>query len=248
MTFPVMIGPFPPHPVFEVLAYFVGFRLYLFARRKAGDHLEDDRRWWVIAGAVCGAWLGSKVIYWLCDPALTLAHLADVGYMLGGKTIVGGLAGGLAGVELTKKALGVTRSTGDLFALPLCAGMAIGRIGCFLTGLTDRTCGVATAVPWGVDFGDGIPRHPAQLYEIAFLAVLAGWLTWRKRRPLPEGTLFREFLAGYMAFRLLAETIKPGVPIAGLTAIQWTCVAVLIHYAVGLGYSRLTAGGRRRVS
>jgi prolipoprotein diacylglyceryltransferase len=227
-----MLGPLPPHPVFELLAYTLGFRLYLRARRQAGDHLDDDRRWWVIAGAVLGAWLGSKVVFWLCDPALTLAHLADPAYMLGGKTIVGGLAGGMAGVELTKKLLGVTRSTGDLFALPLCAGIAIGRIGCFLTGLDDRTCGLAAAVPWGVDFGDGVPRHPTQLYEIAFLALLAGYLAWRP--PAREGARFRAFMIGYMGFRLLAEAIKPGVPLAGLTAIQWTCVAVLASYALPL--------------
>lgn len=229
-----MLGPLPPHPVFEFLAYFVGFRLYLRARKAAGDHLDDDRRWWVIAGAAGGAWLGSKVVFWLCDPALSLAHLGDLGYVIGGKTIVGGLAGGLAGVELTKKLVGITRSTGDLFALPLCAGIAIGRIGCFLTGLDDRTSGLPVA--WGVDFGDGIPRHPTQLYEIAFLALLAGYLALKPAAR--EGDRFRTFMIGYMGFRLLAEAIKPGVPLAGLTAIQWTCVAVLVSYALPLAIKR----------
>ena len=36
----------------------------------------------------------------------------------------------------------------------LVAGIAIGRIGCFLTGLSDQTCGSHTALPWGVDFGE----------------------------------------------------------------------------------------------
>jgi len=36
--------------------------------------------------------------------------------LLGGKTIVGGLIGGLIGVELVKLAMGIRRSTGDLYA------------------------------------------------------------------------------------------------------------------------------------
>jgi prolipoprotein diacylglyceryltransferase len=48
----------------------------------------------------------------------------------------------------------------------------VGRIGCFLTGLADNTYGTPTGLPWGVDFGDRIHRHPTQLYEIAFLMIL----------------------------------------------------------------------------
>ncbi len=39
-----------------------------------------------------------------------------------------------------------------------------------------QTYGVATIPPWGVDFGDGIARHPTQVGEIAFLAALAALL------------------------------------------------------------------------
>ena len=63
-------------------------------------------------------------------------------------------------------------ATGDLLALPLVLGIAIGRIGCFLSGLEDQSYGVATALPWGVDFGDGVARHPTQLYEYRFSPLL----------------------------------------------------------------------------
>lgn len=237
MHFPVYleIGPLHlhPHQVFEVLAYSLGFQFYRWRRKRAGDAIGDQSRGWVVAGAIVGAFFGSKVVFWLTEPVLTAQHWADWGYMMGGKTIVGGLAGGLLGVELVKKRLGVTRSTGDVFALPIALGMILGRIGCFLTGLDDHTHGLATRLPWGVDFGDGVLRHPTQLYEAGFLALLAGWLLWRERRPHREGALFASFLGGYMAFRFFAEFIKPGVPLLGLSAIQWTCVAVLAHYALG---------------
>jgi phosphatidylglycerol---prolipoprotein diacylglyceryl transferase len=91
---------------------------------------------------------------------------------VGGKTIVGALVFGLISVEIMKRYIGLRPSTGDLYAIPLALGIAIGRIGCFLTGLSDNTYGIPTRLPWAVDFGDGIPRHPTQLYEIAFLLAL----------------------------------------------------------------------------
>jgi len=91
---------------------------------------------------------------------------------MGGKTIVGALIFGLISVELMKRYIGVRQSTGDLYAIPLALGIAIGRIGCFLTGLDDNTYGTPTTLPWAINFGDGIPRHPTQLYEIAFLVAL----------------------------------------------------------------------------
>jgi phosphatidylglycerol:prolipoprotein diacylglycerol transferase len=91
---------------------------------------------------------------------------------MGGKTIVGALIFGLISVELMKRYIGVRQSTGDLYAIPLALGIAIGRIGCFLTGLSDNTYGIPTTLPWAINFGDGIPRHPTQLYEIIFLMLL----------------------------------------------------------------------------
>jgi phosphatidylglycerol---prolipoprotein diacylglyceryl transferase len=91
---------------------------------------------------------------------------------MGGKTIVGALIFGLISVELFKRYIGVRQSTGDLYAIPLAIGIAIGRIGCFLTGLSDNTYGTPTTLPWAINFGDGIPRHPTQLYEILFLLAL----------------------------------------------------------------------------
>jgi prolipoprotein diacylglyceryltransferase len=121
---------------------------------------------------VAGAALGSKLLFWLEDPQLTWHNLHNPAYLMGGKTIVGALVFGLVSVELMKRYIGVHQSTGDLYAIPLAVGIAIGRIGCFLTGLSDNTYGTPTKLPWAVDFGDGIPRHPTQLYEIAFLVAL----------------------------------------------------------------------------
>jgi phosphatidylglycerol---prolipoprotein diacylglyceryl transferase len=221
-----------PHFVFETLGYLVAFRVYLWLRHRNGDALPDAIRWWVIAAAAFGAVAGSKILYWFEDPRLTLANWNNPAFLFGGKTIVGGLIGGLIAVELAKKQLGITRRTGDLFAVPLCTGIAIGRIGCFLTGIEDHTCGVATALPWGMNFGDGVPRHPTQLYEVIFALGLGVFLWTRMSREHREGDIFKMFMVGYFSFRLGCDFLKPDVRVLlNMSSIQWACVTVIFYYS-----------------
>jgi len=110
-------------------------------------------------------------------------------------------------------------------------GIAIGRIGCFLTGLGDDTYGSPTSLPWGVNFGDGIPRHPAQVYDIVFLLLLACALLIVMRRPHVQGDVFKMFMVGYNGWRLAIDFIKPDPKFWGLNSIQWVCLAVLVFYS-----------------
>jgi prolipoprotein diacylglyceryltransferase len=237
-----------PHVLFESLAYVLGILLYLWMRRRSGDSVADPVRWSVVTAAVAGGALGSKLMYLLEDPAATLQHLSDPFYLMGGKSIVGGLAGGLIAVECVKKYMGEEQSTGDLFAIPVAVAIAIGRIGCFLTGLSDNTYGVATRLPWGVDFGDGVRRHPTQIYETIFLLALIPVLQLVIRgrakaspstetgllnpaRRFQSGDAFKVFMIAYMLFRLLCDGLKPYVHVAlGLCSIQWICLFILVYY------------------
>lgn len=238
----VRLGPLPPHPVFEALAYALGFALYRRERARRGDAIGEDTRWALVVAAAVGAVLGSKLLALLQAPGeLAQAFRSPLAFLASGKTIVGGLLGGWIGVEVAKRRAGETRRTGDLFALPLAVGIAIGRIGCFLTGLADRTYGSPTSLPWGIDLGDGVRRHPAPLYEIAFLVALAIGLA-RLRGRLAPGGEFRLFLAAYLAFRFLADAFKPGERPLGLTAIQWAAILGLFALARDLGGRRRRAG------
>ncbi|WP_139488549.1 prolipoprotein diacylglyceryl transferase [Brevibacillus dissolubilis] len=235
MTFPVFIDigfmKIHPHFLFEALAYFIGARVYFFTRRK--EKIPFTKAMSIIAGMTVGAALGSKILYWFEDPVQTMQNLTNLPYLMAGKTIVGGLLGGLIGVELTKKLVGHKSSTGDDFAIPVIVGMAIGRIGCFLTGLSDHTYGIETTWVTGVDFGDGVYRHPTQLYEIGFLMLLTGFLIYAKKKALYpwEGSRFQLFMLGYLFFRFAIDFIKPTPHVFfGMNNIQIACVLGLIYY------------------
>lgn len=236
MTFPVFIplGPWwvHPHLFFETLAYFLGARLYFALRRRWADPLQTSTRLSVVAGAALGAGLGSHLVHLLDELPLWLAGQVTLQSLLSGKSLVGGLLGGLLGVEFAKKLVGEQRSTGDLFVLPLCLGILLGRLGCFFTGLEDHTYGVPTALPWGVDFGDGVRRHPTQLYEAAFVLLVAVLSLVLRKHERRSGDLFRRFMVLDLAFRLGVDFLKPDPrPWLGMSAIQWVCVGGLLYYA-----------------
>lgn len=234
MNFPVYfhVGSVSVHPhwILETSAWTFAFWLYSRRRRLAGDVVDLRSRAWVTAAAAVGGVIGSRILYLLEDPARTAASWSDPFFLVGGKTIVGGLIGGLIAVEWIKRRRGVTMATGDLMTVPLIVGIAIGRIGCFLSGLDDQSYGTATRLPWGVDFGDGVSRHPTQLYEMLFLAALGIAIVALRRRPHLVGDQFKAFMAGYMGWRFAIDFVKPAVTVAGLSVIQWACLATLAYY------------------
>jgi phosphatidylglycerol---prolipoprotein diacylglyceryl transferase len=228
VTFPVYLRiggiSIPPHPFFECMAYAAPFCVYLSLRKRTGDVLSGDMRWRVIASATVGAAGGSKLLGLLESPQAFWHSLGS------GKTIVGGLVGGWLAVEWIKRHFSVDVATGDLFAFPLAIGIAVGRVGCFLTGLADQTYGSPTTLPWGVDFGDGMSRHPTQVYEIVFLLGLA-LLLWRMMRaPHATGDVFKTFMIAYLSWRFVIDFFKEDATFCKISAIQWTCLAVLLVY------------------
>ncbi len=235
------------HAAFELLAYVTGFLLSRRAwRRERRAFAARPGAGWIAVAAILGAALGSKLLFLLQFPDFVLARFPAPEAVLGGKTIVGGLLGGLAAVEIAKKKVGVEDSTGDLFTFPVLWGTVVGRVGCLVSGLGDETFGVPTALPWGWDFGDGVRRHPTPVYEILFLVLLALVLSRIAPRLTHAGDTFRIFMAAYLAFRLGIDFLKPPFgPVAsaaeaalprprlwaGLTAIQIAAAAGVLYDA-----------------
>lgn len=220
------------HGAFEAVGIFIAFRYYLWLRKKEGDRIPKMHRVWIIIGAAFGAVLGSRIIGTCENIPEWYPHQLSWGYFWGNKTLVGGLVGGLAGVEIIKKLIKEKNTSGDLFVYPLLLGMIIGRIGCFTAGIYEETYGVPSTLPWAMDLGDGIYRHPVTLYEIVYLILV--WICLKviqKKYILEQGALFKMFLISYLIFRLLLDTIKPGWRyFGGLGTIQLTCIAGLLYY------------------
>ncbi|WP_313934195.1 MULTISPECIES: prolipoprotein diacylglyceryl transferase family protein [Nostocaceae] len=74
--------------------------------------------------------------------------------------------------------------------------------------LCDRTYGIATTLPWSVDFGDGIFLHPTQLYEIFFYIYLLFLINLRCLYQYRSGDLFKFYLISYVIFRFFIDFTK----------------------------------------
>jgi phosphatidylglycerol---prolipoprotein diacylglyceryl transferase len=158
-----------------------------------------------------------------------------------GHSIAGGIIGGIVGVEIYKWANGLRGSTGRGFVAPLAAGIAVGRLGCFFAGLPDYTYGIPTTLPWGVDFGDGIPRHPVQLYEsgamLVFLVAYLGAIARRSAVFSRDG--FYIFVAYYGVQRFVWEFLKPYPTVIGpFNVFHLLCLAMIAYSLVMIGRNR----------
>ncbi|WP_044401118.1 prolipoprotein diacylglyceryl transferase [Lacinutrix sp. Hel_I_90] len=220
------------HLILEYLAFFVAFRYYLFLRKQSYDTISGSNRLSIILGAAIGALLGSRLIGLLENPLVAWSQ-ENLITLLNTKTIMGGLFGGLLGVELAKKRIGETESSGDLFVFPIILGIFIGRMGCFLSGINEFTYGKETTSVLGMDLGDGLLRHPTALYELVFLVVLFFSLKrLQSTSTLNNGEVFKWFMVLYFTFRFCIEFLKPNVfYIIGLSTIQILCVICWLYYS-----------------
>jgi phosphatidylglycerol---prolipoprotein diacylglyceryl transferase len=236
LTFPVYIefgsSKILLHSLAEILAFFVGFKYFQILKRRNGDPLTDTNRNWILIGAIFGALFGSRLLGGFENPPQLMNAKNLLLNFYQNKTVVGGFLGGLFGVELVKKILREKKSSGDLFVKPILLALIIGRLGCFSMGVYEETYGLPTYLPWGMDLGDSIIRHPVTIYEIIFLILL--WITISRlesKYELRTGSSFKIFMIAYLLFRFLLDFIKPHYNIImGLSTIQLACLAGLIYY------------------
>jgi hypothetical protein len=153
-----------------------------------------------------------------------------------GRSVLGGLAGGILGVELYKLIRGWRGSTGLGFVLPLALGIALGRWGCQLSGLEDNTYGSATGFGWGWDYGDGVPRWPvAALESASMLCFSLVFLIGLKRGcPLFRRAGFPVFAAWYGLSRFLLEFLKPYPGLLGPFNLFHVVAAGLALYGLAM--------------
>ena len=218
------------HPIFDALAWASGIGtsivLYRWRLRETAVRVAEKvgRGYFVAlcAGAIPGAWLAGSLAT-MRDAIPTLSH-----------SVAGALVGAIVGVELYKAIYGIKGSTGGLFVGSFAIGVAVGRWGCLFTGLPDETYGIPTSLPWGVDLGDGIARHPVQIYEsLAMAAFLVVYLVaLGRRRPWAFTHAFYLMCLWYGLQRFAWEFLKPYPRLIGpLNVFQLLCLG-LVCYAI----------------
>lgn len=215
------------HRIFDLLAAATAVALMLAVSRwrlRGVARMPEDFGLPYLASLAAGAILGG---FGFGTLNLWLSGLPGLG-----RSILGALAGAILAVEIHKARSGIRGSTGLAFVAGFAASVAVGRIGCFLSGLGDNTHGTVTTLPWGHDFGDGLMRHPVQLYESLSMALFLAaflWALWR-RVPFVMANGFYLMVGWYAAQRFLWEFLKPYGAVAGpLNLFQFLCLGLMLY-------------------
>lgn len=183
---------------------------------------KDGRLPLIYFGGLVGAFLGAKIAYLAAEGWLQWEHPLRWQLWLSGKSIIGALPGGWAGVELVKRAMDYRAVTGDRFALLIPIPLILGRIGCLHAGCCQ---GIMCS------FG----KWPAVGVEIAFqVTALLALLLLRAKR-LQTGQHFHLYLMAYGLFRFGHEFLRATPkPFGGLSGYQ--IIALLMAFAAALAY------------
>ncbi|EKE06487.1 MAG: hypothetical protein ACD_18C00347G0012 [uncultured bacterium] len=207
---------------FILLGLIVGLIVYYILAKKEKD-LSEKSFYILIAGLVGGV-IGAKLPILLINLPDIIKNFPDITYILAGRTITGGLIGGTLAIMYLKKKLNIKEKKGNLFAPAIALGIAIGRIGCFLRGCC---YGIPTNLPWGVNFGDNIARHPTQIYETIFMLIMFPILLYKRKTAKP-GYLFYLLMNSYFIFRFFEEFIRENPHYFGLTLFQYISLIALV--------------------
>jgi len=132
-----------------------------------------------------------------------------------------------------------------LVAVPLAVGIAVGRIGCFLTGLADKTYGTPTTC-----LGNGLWRWCREAPDAAIRGCLFDRLSVFLYRLLPvrgavgripmrelfavlcRTAMFQVVHVSYLGFRAVLDFWKPSDQRCfWYGSLQWACLAAILIYS-----------------
>ena len=224
--------PITSFGVFMLLAFLTGGWIIRSELERMGE--DPERAWDLVFMGVVGGILGAKGYYVLLNYERLASDPAGLIFSRGGLVWYGGflLATALVIWEIRRRRLPLRR-TADAIAPALALGYAVGRMGCFLVGddwgrPTDSIFGIAFprgAPPTRVDiierdfgisvdpeliekYGQIVPVHPTQLYEVGISTLIFLFL-WRVRQnqKIP-GKLFMLWLVMASGERFLVEFLR----------------------------------------
>lgn len=159
----------------------------------------------IYLGALVGGFAGAKVAYLIAEGWLEWERPDRWLRWATGKSVLGGLLGAYAGVELTKHLTGHKKSTGDAFAVIVPVGILLGRVGCYLNGCCLGKPGTGVFAARDMH---GVARWPAPFVEGAFQIVILITILLLRRRGLLRDRLFFLYLIAYGLFRFAHEFMR----------------------------------------
>lgn len=202
--------------------------LALFLPSSTKQVAPASRRTYLVLQVITlvSAIVGAKLAFLAGDLGWPLHAVTREEVVQSGRSITGGLLGGLLGAELAKPLLRYRELPNDWFAAKLPLSIAIGRVGCVVAGCCRGAPGehLVTAV-----YSDGVPRFPAQLAELAFqLAAFGACYALHRGRRL-RGRVFATYLAGYGVFRFFLEGVRDTPKtVSGLSVYQVLSLAMVL--------------------
>ncbi len=225
-------APITSFGVFMFLSFLVGGMLLRSEMERTGH--DPERDWDLVVMAVLGGVIGATTYYVLLNYEALLADPLSAIFSRGGMVWYGGFAGAtlLVVIEIKRRALPLGQIA-DLASPTLAIGYAVGRMGCFLVGddygrptggwmgirfpdgtppttveALERNFGIQVDPALVERFGQVVPVHPTQLYEIA-MASLIFLVLWKLRvHEHGAGWLFWICLTLLSAERLLVEFVR----------------------------------------
>jgi len=221
----------------------LGLSFWVWKRRAR----TEPRLLVIYLGAVLGGFTGAKLSYLAAEGWQWIGHPSALLQWCTGKSILGGLLGGWAGVEIAKWVTRYPNSTGDRFVALLPLAIILGRVGCLLHGCClGRVC----EPHWyALPDASGIPRWPAVPLEIAFnLAAILGLWLLRRRGWLP-GIHFYLYLIAYGLFRFVHEWERATPVLFGRwSGYQWLAVGCVAAGIIGILKTRRSPNPHVRIA
>lgn len=245
--------------VFMLFAFLTGGYVLRAGLRRMGE--DPDRAWDLVFMAVVGGIIGAKLYYLLLNYEQLAADPVGMIFSRGGLVWYGGflLATALVVWEIRRQKLPLA-ATADAVAPALALAYAVGRVGCFLVGddwgrptdswvgvrfpqgtppssvdVIERTFGITVDAELVEQYGQVVPVHPTQLYEVA-MSTLIFFVLWKLRGRQAAGWIFMLWLVLAGMERFLVEFLRAkddrffGV----LTLAQIISLAVVAVGAVGM--------------
>ena len=225
----------------------VGLGVWLTLRDASANGIARPPILDALAWAIPAGVLTARVVhllgwwdYYLTRPA-EVWHLSPDGLSLWGGLVGGGL---VAAARLRASPRRRARIF-DTAAPGIALGIAVGRLGMFLDGAGQ---GLPTDLPWATTYSSplsatpdfGVPRHPAQVYDLLVALALLAMLVLTRGGP-GDGRRLWLFVVVYAAARVALGAVRLDPPfLFGLQIEQWLALGCL-----ALGLTRWVTQFRR---